>query len=91
MSLDDLFCDVDDFCRLFLTDWHRQQSPQGERERLRQRPLALSESMTILIHFPQSHYCDFKAYCWLHVARHLASDFPKRLSDDRFVAMPPPR
>ena len=25
MSLEDLFCDVDDFCRQFLPNWHRQQ------------------------------------------------------------------
>ena len=89
MSLDDLFCDVDDFCRLFLPDWHRQQLPYGERQRVRGCRLALSEIMTILIHFHPSHYRDFKAYYWLHVCRHLASDFPNRLSYNRFVAVIP--
>jgi hypothetical protein len=51
--------------------------------------LALSEIMTILIHFHPSHYRDFKAYYWLHVCRHLANDFPNRLSDNRLVAVIP--
>jgi hypothetical protein len=29
MSLEDLICAVDDFCRLFLPDWHRQQLQHG--------------------------------------------------------------
>ena len=89
MSLDDLFCDVDDFCRLFLPDWHRQQLQHGERKRRRSCRLVLSEIMTILIHFHQSHYRDFKAFYWLHVCRHLADAFPQRLSYNRFVALIP--
>jgi len=89
MSLDDLFCDVDDFCRLFLPDWHRQQLQQGERKRRRSCRLVLSDIMTILIHFHQSHYRDFKAFYWLHVCRHLADAFPQRFSYNRFVALIP--
>jgi hypothetical protein len=89
MSLEELFCDVDDFCRLFLPDWHRQQLQYGERKRLRGCRLALSEIMTILIHFHQSQYRNFKTYYLLHVCRHLAGDFPHRLSYHRFVALIP--
>ena len=89
MSLEDLFCDVDDFCRRFLPDWHRQQLQYGERKRLRSCRLVLSELMTILIHFHQSHYRDFKAYYLLYVCRHLASAFPNRLSYNRLVAVIP--
>ena len=42
--------------------------------------MVLSEIMTILIHFHQSHYRDFKAYYLLHVCRHLTGAFPQRLS-----------
>lgn len=89
MSLDDLFCDVDDFCRLFLPDWHRQQLQYGERKRLRGCRLAVSEIMTILIHFHQSQYRNVKAYYLLHLCRHLADAFPNRLSYNRFVAVIP--
>ena len=89
MSLDDWFCDVDDFCRQFLPHWHRQQLQYGERKRRRGCRLALSEIMTILIHFHQSHYRDFKAYYLWYVCRHLASAFPQRLSYHRLVAVIP--
>jgi hypothetical protein len=35
MSLEDWFCAIDDFCRLFLPDWRRQQLQHGERKRRR--------------------------------------------------------
>ena len=89
MSLDELFCDVDDFCRRFLPHWHRQQLQYRERQRLRGCRLALSEIMTLLIHFHQSHYRDFKAYYLFHVCRHLADAFPNRLSYNRLVAVIP--
>jgi hypothetical protein len=89
MSLEDLFCDVDDFCRRFLPVWHRQQLQYQERQRLRGCRLALSEIMTILIHFHQSHYRNFKAYYLLYVCRHLAGAFPNRLSYNRLVAVIP--
>jgi hypothetical protein len=89
MSLEDLFCAVDDFCRLFLPDWHRQQLQYGERKRRRGGRMVLSEIMTILIHFHQSHYRDFKAYYLLHVCRHLTGAFPQRLSYNRLVALIP--
>jgi len=64
MSLEDLFCDVDDFCRLFLTFWHCQLLTDGTRQRWCTSRLNLSEIMTILIYFRQSQYCNFKAfYC----------------------------
>ena len=89
MSLEDLFCDVDDFCRRFLPVWHRQPLQYQERQRLRGCRLALSEIMTILIHFHQSHYRNFKAYYLLYVCRHLAGAFPNRLSYNRLVAVIP--
>src|SRR5512143_2701180 len=89
MSLEDLFCDVDDFCRLFVPDWHRQQLQHGERKRRRGGRLVVSEIMTIRIQFHQSHYRDFKAFSWLHVCRQLAGAFPQRLSYNRFVALIP--
>jgi hypothetical protein len=89
MSLDDLFCDIDDFCRLFLPDWRRQLLTRGERHRFRACRLALSEIMTILVYFHQSQYRNFKAYYLLHLARHHRGEFPHLLSYNRFVALIP--
>ncbi len=50
MNLDELFCDIDDFCRWFLPAWHRQLLSSGERQRRRASRLTLSEIMTILVY-----------------------------------------
>jgi transposase len=45
--------------------------------------------VTIIIHFHQSHYRDFKTYYTAHVRQHLRSEFPKLVSYERFVILMP--
>ena len=45
--------------------------------------------MTILIHFHQSHYRDFKAFYLQHVLPHLHAEFPGLVSYSRFVSLIP--
>jgi len=89
MSLEELFCDVDDFCQLFLPVWHRQLLTGGTRQRRRTSRLTLGEIMTILIYFHQSQYRNFKAFYLLHLCRHCRGEFPNLLSYTRFVALIP--
>lgn len=89
MSLEDLYCDVDDFCRLFLPAWHRQLLPSGERKRRRASRLTLGEIMTILIYFHPAQYRHFKAFYLLPICRHCRGEFPNLLSYNRFVALIP--
>jgi len=89
MSLEDLFCDIDDFCRLFLPAWHRQLLTDGARQRQRASRLTLGEILTILIEFHQSQYRNFKAYYLLHLSRHCRGEFPNLLSYSQFVALIP--
>ena len=89
MSLEDLFCDIDDFCRLFLPAWHRQLLTDGTRQRQRASRLTLGEILTILIEFHQSQYRNFKAYYLLHLSRHCRGGVPNLLSYSRFVALIP--
>ena len=89
MSLEDLFCDVDEFCRVFLPAWHRWLLPDGTRQRRRTSRLTLSEIMTILIYFHQAQYRNFKAFYLLHLCRHGRDEFPNLLSYNRFVALIP--
>lgn len=42
MSVEDLFCDIDDFCKVFLPEWQREQITCGERKRRRRGRLAPS-------------------------------------------------
>ena len=89
MSLEDLFCDVDEFCRVFLPAWHRRLLTDGTRQRRRTSRLTLSEIMTILIYFHQAQYRNFKAFYLLHLCRHGRDEFPNLLSYNRFVALIP--
>lgn len=89
MSLEELFCDVDDFCQWFLPHWHRQLLMDGSRQRRRPSRLTVSEMMTVLIYFHQAQYRHFKAFYWLHLSRHCRGEFPNLLSDHRFVALIP--
>jgi hypothetical protein len=84
-SLLELFCDVDDFCKGFLPILDPYLLSSGVKTRQRTRSLTMSEVMTILIHFHQSHYRNFKAYYCEHVLTHLRSEFPGLVSYTRFV------
>lgn len=75
-SLVELFCDVDDFCQDFMPIFEQHMLESGIIKRRRARSLAVSEVMTILIHFHQSHYRNFKAYYCQHVQKYLGSEFP---------------
>ncbi len=86
MSLLALFCAVDDFCQ----QWHAQQNKSltpvcGQRRR--HTGLAESEIMTIVIHFHQSGYRDFKDYYTKQVQVHLRNEFPQLVSYSRFVTL----
>ena len=86
MSLTELFCEVDDFCQVFEPLWDQQRLGDGQRQRCRAGQLTLSETMTIMIHFHQSAYRNFKHYYQNHVAVQLRAAFPKLISYSRFVA-----
>ena len=51
--------------------------------------MSLSEVMTVLIHFHQSHCRDFKAFYTQHVCKHMRSEFPALVSYTRFVELIP--
>ena len=87
MSILEVFCDVDDFCQVMAQQSRWAQLGQGKRG---PKPrLCLSEVMTILIHFHQSHYRTFKAYYTEYVMKRLRSEFPTLVSYTRFVELIP--
>jgi len=88
-SLLELFVSVDDFCQVFLPFWERTLLQDGSKEHRRPGQLSVSEMMTIVIHFHQSHYRNFKTYYTEHVCQHLSKEFPKLISYERFVILRP--
>ena len=89
ISLEELFCSVDDFCQVFEPLWHKQLIGNGLKHRQRHRQLCLSEIMTIVIAFHQSHYRNFKAYYLEKVTDEWHQAFPKLVSYQRFVEWMP--
>lgn len=85
LSLEELFCSVDDFCKIFEPLWHKQLLRDGHKHRQRNAQLSLSEVMTIQIAFHQSHYRTFKAFYLEKVCLEWLRAFPKLVSYNRFV------
>jgi DDE family transposase len=67
----------------------KQMFSTSELHRHGERSLSISEIMTILIHFHQSHYRDFKAYYTDYVLERLRGEFPGLVSYTRFVEFIP--
>jgi len=90
LSLEALFCSVDDFCQTFEPHWQQQLLADGQRHRQRPRRLCLSEILTILIAFHQSAYRNFKAFYTDMVCGYWRQAFPGLVSYQRFVEWIPP-
>lgn len=89
MSLLEIFCDVDDFMNIF-DEWLKTHVlTHKPSTRGRKASLSMSEVMTILIWFHQSHYRDFKAFYLEYVCQHLRSEFPHLVSYTRFLDLVP--
>lgn len=87
MSVLELFCDVDDFCQVYELSHGKQLLCTGKKQRQRSGQLCLSEVMTIMIHFHQASYRNFKKYYEEHVQTTLHQEFPKLVSYGRFVEL----
>lgn len=86
-KLVETYCDVDDFCHMFIEQWQRTLLENGEVKRRRACRLSPAEVMTIIIHFHQSHYRDFKNYYLNYVSKELKAYFPELLSYTRFLGI----
>lgn len=80
------FCAIDDFCQEFIPIWQAQLISSGVRKRRRTSRLSVSEIMTLLIYFHQSHYRDFKAF-YLYMMNDHRKEFPHLVSYSRFVEL----
>ena len=88
-KLVELFCDVDDFCKVFIPQWRKQLLEDGTRKRQREGQMTTSEIMTIVVSFHMSHYRDFKNYYLRYVSLVYKNEFPNLLSYTRFLAVMP--
>lgn len=88
MSLIELFCHVDDFCKNRMNQKYLTAVTTGRCRGPKAR-LSASEIMTIVIYFHTARYRDFKTYYTTFVMVHLRAEFPKLVSYNRFVELSP--
>ena len=89
MSLLELFCAIDDFCKTMDEGQRGHLLPSGKAQRQRAGQLSDSETLTIMIHFHQSQYRNFKAYYQQPVMVYLRAEFPQLINYARFVQRMP--
>ena len=85
--IEDIFCEIDDFCKEFYQKTTEYLLPNVNRKRVRHCRMSSSEIMTILILFHLSHYRTFKDFYHECVIRYLTPYFPDLVSYNRFLEL----
>ena len=88
-KLVEIFCDVDDFCKVFIPQWELQLLADGTKKRQRKGRMTPSEIMSIIILFHMSHHRDFKNYYIGYISNFYKKDYPNLLSYTRFLEVMP--
>lgn len=82
----EIYCIFDEFCKIFDPELkkHLLDVP-GKRRRNRKSRVSDAEIMTMLVLFHTSHYRDLKTFYLGYICQHMRSEFPARISYNRFV------
>ena len=82
----EIYCIFDEFCKIFESELKKHLiDVPGKRRRNRKSRVSDAEIMTVLVLFHTSHYRDLKTFYLGYVCQHMRSEFPNRLSYNRFV------
>ncbi|NJO15316.1 MAG: IS982 family transposase [Thioploca sp.] len=87
MNVTEIYCDVDDFCKVFLPAGQVSRLPEKPNKRQRVLRMSPAEVMTLLIWFQSSNYRDFKHYYTNPGASVLKREFPNRVSYNRLIEL----
>jgi len=88
-NITELFCQIDDFCKTFEPNLHKQLIAQAKSTRNRATSISLSELMTIAVLFHQLRFRQFKAFYCNHLKPYLFREFPNLPSYNRCVELMP--
>ena len=88
MPIVDIFCFLDDFCKLF-HEYESKSQIGTKRKKTREPQLALSEIMTIVVLFHRSGFKTFKEYYQACILGYCRCYFPKAVTYHRFVELMP--
>lgn len=87
MDIVTVFCQVDDFCKVFEPKFNQQMLASGQRKRIKPSLMSRSEVMTILICFHRSGFRNLKTFYNSMIGGYRRRDFPDLLSYNRFVEL----
>ena len=85
-DLVELFCSIDDFWKIFKSEWDSHLIDHKRFKRGPKAEMTISEMMTIVVLFHQSDYRTFK-YFYMYVQQNLYREFPRLISYSRFVRL----
>lgn len=85
MNILTVFCEIDDFCKVFEPRLNQMLIADGKRQRCKPSGLRNSEVMTILVMFHISGFRNLKTFYKEFVCQYWRQEFPELPSYNRFV------
>jgi Transposase DDE domain len=85
--IEEIFCEIDDFCNEILKEEEGKLLANPERQRKRESSLSKSELMTLMVLFHLSAYRTMKDFYNQCVIKSLRPYFPRFVSYNRFVEL----
>ncbi|MDT0649692.1 IS982 family transposase [Autumnicola edwardsiae] len=86
-KITEIFCSIDDFCKVFEPALKQRTLTRGENKRNRTFKMSTSEILTITVLFHLSGHRTFKHFYLYYVQEHLQKEFPDTVSYNRFVEL----
>lgn len=86
-KITEIFCSIDDFCKVFEPALKQRTLTRGENKRNRAFKMSTSEILTITVVFHLSGHRTFKHFYLYYVQEHLQKEFPDTVSYNRFVEL----
>jgi hypothetical protein len=87
VDITERFCDIDDFCKVFIPSWLSSLLPEEKPKRNRRFTMSPAEVMTLLILFHTSGYRNFKTFYNGYVPVVYGREFPHQVSYNRFIEL----
>jgi hypothetical protein len=86
-KITEIFCSIDDFCKVFEPALKQRTLTRGKNKRNRSFKMSTSEILTITVLFHLSGHRTFKHFYLYYVQEHLQKEFPQTVSYNRFVEL----
>lgn len=86
-KITEIFCSIDDFCKVFEPAFRKKLVSDGKKHRNRAFSMSMSEILTITVLFHMSDYRTFKHFYLDYVKERLKDEFPVTVSYNRFTEL----